>query len=87
MADIVIKGLSKVYNKGQQNEVYALNGIDFEVKSGEFIVILGASGAGKSTLLNILGGMDNASDGQYLLGEEDSHEKSSIAFAVTKRWI
>ncbi|MBQ2494384.1 MAG: ABC transporter ATP-binding protein [Bacilli bacterium] len=71
MADIVIKGLTKVYNKGQQNEVYALHGIDFEVKSGEFIVILGASGAGKTTLLNILGGMDNASSGQYLLGEED----------------
>lgn len=71
MADISIKGLTKVYNKGQQNEIFALHGIDFDIKEGEFIVILGASGAGKTTLLNILGGMDKASGGQYLLGEDD----------------
>ncbi len=71
MSNIVVKDLKKIYNAGTEAEVHALDGVSFEVESGEFIVILGASGAGKSTLLNILGGMDLASSGQYLLAGDD----------------
>ena len=67
MQGIEVKDLRKVYNQGQENEVVALDGASFSVKHGEFVVILGASGAGKSTLLNILGGMDKASSGSYLV--------------------
>ncbi|MDO5330462.1 MAG: ABC transporter ATP-binding protein [Bacillota bacterium] len=71
MALIVVDGLSKVYNEGQENEVVALKNASFSVEQGEFVVILGASGSGKSTLLNILGGMDQASAGKYEMGGEN----------------
>jgi putative ABC transport system ATP-binding protein len=63
--DIVFraKGLTKVYRNGAL-EVWALRGIDFQARKGEFIVILGPSGSGKSTFLNIVGGLDRASGGE-----------------------
>ena len=51
------QGLTKVYDVGEV-QVHALRGVDFEIRAGEFIVLLGPSGSGKSTLLNILGGLD-----------------------------
>ena len=72
MNAIEVKNLSKIYNEGMENEVRALNGISFSLEEGSFTIILGASGAGKSTLLNILGGMDKASGGSYLIGDEDA---------------
>lgn len=71
MNEIEVKDLSKIYNPGQENEVRALNDVSFSLEKGSFTIILGASGAGKSTLLNILGGMDNATGGSYLIGNED----------------
>lgn len=71
MNEIEVKDLSKIYNPGQENEVRALNDVSFSLEEGSFTIILGASGAGKSTLLNILGGMDNATGGSYLIGNED----------------
>lgn len=57
---IEIHGLKKSYDKGKIN---ALNGIDLEVKKGEFISIMGPSGSGKSTLLNMIGALDRADEG------------------------
>src|SRR5574344_759416 len=71
MNSITLASLSKIYNPGQENEVKALDEVSFTLEQGEFAVILGASGAGKSTLLNILGGMDNATSGSYIVGGED----------------
>jgi putative ABC transport system ATP-binding protein len=51
--------------------IEALRGIDLDVYSGEFIVLLGASGSGKSTLLNILGGLDTPSDGELRWRDHD----------------
>ncbi|MCB1338658.1 MAG: ABC transporter ATP-binding protein [Maritimibacter sp.] len=56
------EGITKVYRTGEV-EVQALRGVDVELFTGEFTVLLGASGSGKSTLLNILGGLDRASAG------------------------
>lgn len=67
MTQIVLKDISKIYGSDQTAKVIALNKASFEVEQGEFIIILGASGAGKSTLLNILGGMDNATEGEYIV--------------------
>ena len=57
------RAVRKVYRTGTV-EIEALRGIDLDVFSGEFIVLLGPSGSGKSTLLNILGGLDTASSGE-----------------------
>ncbi len=55
----------------EEVETIALNGVSFEVKEGEFVAVMGPSGCGKSTLLNILGLLDNPTDGSYhLLGSE-----------------
>ncbi|WP_313164637.1 ABC transporter ATP-binding protein [Sedimentibacter sp.] len=71
MSDTVlkVKNLSKNYQMGEVT-VKALEDVNFEVEKGEFIVILGPSGSGKSTLLNIVGGMDNPSDGEVYFNNE-----------------
>jgi putative ABC transport system ATP-binding protein len=57
---IEIRGLKKSYDKGK---IKALNGIDLEIKKGEFVSIIGPSGSGKSTLLNMIGALDTAGEG------------------------
>jgi len=62
---IVVRDLMKVYKRGQK-EVIALRGIDFEVRNGEFLSIIGPSGSGKSTLLKMLGALDKPTAGVVL---------------------
>ncbi|AIQ72444.1 MULTISPECIES: ABC transporter ATP-binding protein [Paenibacillus] len=66
MSFVAVKGEYKRYKMGE-NVIVANDGIDFEIKKGEFAVIVGPSGAGKSTVLNILGGMDSADEGQVIV--------------------
>lgn len=63
---IALDGLKKRFGVGDA-EHYALDGVDLTVKKGEFIAIMGPSGCGKTTLLNIIGLLDRATDGEYLL--------------------
>lgn len=63
---IEIKDLHKSYKMGK-NSLHVLKGIDFNVKEGEFVSIMGSSGSGKSTLLNIIGILDEADKGTYTL--------------------
>jgi putative ABC transport system ATP-binding protein len=56
--------LTKVFST-EDIETFALNGVDIHVKKGEFVAIMGPSGCGKSTLLNIIGLLDNPTDGTY----------------------
>ena len=63
---IEIKDLHKSYKMGS-NSLHVLKGINFTVESGELVAIMGSSGSGKSTLLNILGMLDEADEGDYIL--------------------
>ncbi|MBP3708147.1 MAG: ABC transporter ATP-binding protein [Clostridia bacterium] len=66
---IRFNNVKKTYNIGEKS-FNALDGVDFGINKGEFVVILGPSGAGKSTLLNLLGGMDKATSGEIVIGGE-----------------
>lgn len=63
---IEIKDLHKSYQMGK-NSLHVLKGINFSVKEGELVSIMGSSGSGKSTLLNIIGILDEADSGTYTL--------------------
>ena len=69
-AYVKLEQVTKVYHVGEV-DIHAVDGIDFEVQKGEFVVIVGPSGAGKTTVLNILGGMDTASTGRVLVDGKD----------------
>ena len=64
---IEIKDLHKSYKMGS-NSLHVLKGINFNAEAGELVAIMGSSGSGKSTLLNILGMLDEADTGEYILG-------------------
>lgn len=66
---ISFKNVKKTYIVGEK-KYNALDGVDFTINKGEFVVILGPSGAGKSTLLNLLGGMDKITSGKIKIGNE-----------------
>ncbi len=81
---IQVSNLKKVFSYGNVYTV-ALGGINMEVTEGEFVAIMGPSGCGKTTLLNILGLLDNPSEGNYLLnGVEVGQLKESQRTALRK---
>ena len=67
---IQTKNLKKLYTT-EEVETTALNNVNLEIKQGEFAAIMGPSGCGKSTLLNLLGLLDNPSDGEYFFLEQE----------------
>ena len=67
---IEIENLYKVF-RTEEVETVALNGVSMNVADGEFVAVMGPSGCGKSTLLNILGLLDNPTDGRYRLAGEE----------------
>lgn len=67
---IELTGISKKYRTGDEDTV-ALNKVDLTVAKGEFVAIMGPSGSGKSTLMHIIGLLDRASSGSYLLDGKD----------------
>ena len=72
MSFIEFRDVVKKYIVGEQ-DIYAVNGVSFNVEQGEFCVIVGSSGAGKTTILNMLGGMDGCTSGTiHLDGREVS---------------
>ena len=81
---IEINNISKVFRTSEV-ETVALNHVNLEVKEGEFVAVMGPSGCGKSTLLNILGLLDNPTEGSYkLLGQEVAGLKEKERTRVRK---
>ena len=78
MSYIEMRGIVKIYNKGKDNEVAALRGADLTVEKGESVAVMGVSGSGKSTLLNIIGTLDDATEGSYFLDGEDISKLSAL---------
>jgi len=67
---LVARAVSKVYRMGEV-DVHALRGVDFTLRRGELIVLVGASGSGKSTLLNIVGGLDVPTSGTLFYEDQE----------------
>ena len=69
-AVVLLEGVWRSYALGDQ-VVHALAGVDLRIDAGEYVAIVGPSGSGKSTLLNVLGLLDRATQGRYVLGGRD----------------
>ncbi len=70
MSYVEAKNITKIYYMGEV-EIHAVAGVTFSINKGEFVVVVGSSGAGKTTVLNILGGMDDATDGELFVDGQD----------------
>ena len=86
MGEWILKGtdVRRWYGEGEV-AVHALNGVSFEIRPREFVVVLGPSGSGKSTLLNLLGGMDKASGGELLYRDQDLSEMTERELSNYRR--
>jgi multiple sugar transport system ATP-binding protein len=72
LAEIVLERVSKVFGAG----VRAVDDVSLEIADGEFLVLVGPSGCGKSTLLRLIAGLEEATDGQIRIGDEDVTDKA-----------
>ncbi|OLN28393.1 ABC transporter ATP-binding protein [Desulfosporosinus metallidurans] len=77
---ITLKNIVKVYKTGDL-ELKALDGVNLTVKEGEFVTIMGPSGSGKSTMMNILGCLDTASSGDFILDDLNINQASEDELA------
>lgn len=80
---LTVKDLKKTYGIGDIS-VHALKGIDFTIDEGEYVSIIGHSGSGKSTLMNILGCLDKATEGEYILDGHPIQTLSQKALATVR---
>lgn len=76
--------LKKYYGVGP-NITRALDGVNFKVDEGEFVVIVGTSGSGKSTLLNMIGGLDTPTAGSVFVGQDDLTNMNDDQLTVFRR--
>ncbi|ONI45856.1 ABC transporter ATP-binding protein [Candidatus Epulonipiscioides gigas] len=78
------KNLKKIYGKGA-TEVKALRGINFSVKRGEFVSIVGTSGSGKSTLLHMIGGLDRPTSGEVYIDNKNISDLKDEQLTIFRR--
>ena len=84
---IKLENIKKVF-RTEEVETWALREVNLEVKEGEFVAIMGPSGCGKSTLLNIIGLLDNPTNGTYTLNvfdKPDEQSQDSLSYAMAKK--
>jgi putative ABC transport system ATP-binding protein len=81
---IEFKNITKVYGTGDA-KTYALNGVNFSIKEGEFVAIMGASGSGKSTAMNMIGCLDKPTSGEYLFNGINVENLNRNQMALLRR--
>lgn len=81
---IRLNHITKIFNRGEVNEVTALEDVDLRIKEGEFVVLVGANGSGKTTLLNIISGAVLPTEGQVYLHDE---EVTDLPEYKRSRWV
>ncbi|KMT23194.1 ABC transporter ATP-binding protein [Clostridium cylindrosporum] len=81
---IEFSNVKKTYKMGEV-KINALDGVDFSINKGEFVVVAGASGAGKSTILNILGGMDMPTSGRVFVDSKDISSYNQRSLTAYRR--
>lgn len=81
---IQLTDITRVFKMGDQS-VYALNAINLNIATGEYVSIMGPSGSGKSTLLNIIGLLDRPDSGRYALDDKNVTDLSETEQAQTRR--
>jgi putative ABC transport system ATP-binding protein len=79
-----LHNLYKVY-RTDEVETVALNGVNLQIEQGDFVAVMGPSGCGKSTLLNIIGMLDNPSEGDYLFFDENVAPYSETQRSVIRK--
>jgi len=84
MALIELREVGRHYRLGEI-DVPALDGVSLAIEAGEFVAVIGQSGSGKSTLMNVLGCLDNPTQGQFLIGGQDASELGPDALAALRR--
>lgn len=82
---IKLENITKIYNKGKDNEVTALKDINLEILKDDFLTIIGPSGCGKSTLLNILGLLDQPTEGEVYFERKNVLTLSENELAEIRR--
>jgi putative ABC transport system ATP-binding protein len=81
---VQLRGVTRIYGEGEAR-VAALAGIDLDVQEGEFLALMGPSGSGKSTCLNVVGTLDEPTEGSYKFRDTEVTELSSNQRALLRR--
>ena len=80
---ITLENVKKIYSIGDST-VYALRGVSFDIKQGEFVTIMGPSGSGKSTCMNMIGCLDRPSEGSVKINSKETASMSEKELAVLR---
>ena len=82
---LALRGITKTYHAGRENEIRVLQSLDLEIKRGEVVALIAPSGAGKSTLLHIAGLLDSPDAGQVIVGDRDLSRANDAVRTAARR--